>query len=104
MNYARGISAARVRKGLSKRRLASLIGVDASYVTHLEAGKKTPSLATVETIARVLDIPVYLLMLLSSDEADLRGVTVTNAETLGLALLDLLSPTTTEREDADPDA
>ena len=90
MNYAKGISGARIRKGLSKRKLASLMGVDASYVTRLEAGKKTPSLAMVETLASVLGMPVYVLMLLSSDEADLRGISPSDAKALGLGMLDLL--------------
>lgn len=78
------------------------MGVDASYVTHLEAGKKTPSLAMVETIASVLNIPVYLLMVLSSDEADLKGISTENATTLGIGLLDLLSPENGAGQDAEP--
>lgn len=100
MNYAKGIETARTRRGLSKRKLAMLIGVDPSYVTHLEAGKKTPSLTVVELIARALDIPVALLMLLSSDDVDLRGIEREAARTLGEALLTLSSSVADAHDDS----
>ncbi len=63
--------------------------VDASYVTHLEAGKKTPSLGMVETIANALQVPVYVFILMSSSDEDLNGIDVTDAKALGQGLLDL---------------
>jgi len=85
-----------MRRGLSKRKLAALTGVDASYITHLEAGKKTPSLPMVEMLARALDVPVYLLMFLSSDDGDLKGIDTAEANAMGLGLLGLLPATPTE--------
>lgn len=92
MNYGRGITTVRNRRGLSKRKLSALAGIAPSYVTHLEAGTKIPSLLTLESLARALDIPMCLLMLLSSDEEELKGIGTKGAETLGAALLDLLGP------------
>jgi transcriptional regulator with XRE-family HTH domain len=90
MDYGRGIIAARTKRGLSKRKLAARAGLVPSYITHLESGKKVPSLAAVEAISRALDIPVYLLMLLSSDEAELKGIDSPGAQSLAMGLLDLL--------------
>lgn len=104
MNYGRGIEAARTRQGISKRRLAALVGVDPSYITHLEAGKKTPSLPVVEKIATALEVPVYVLMLMSSDDGDLKGVDATEAGELARRLLDLLPAGEREDPDADSDA
>ncbi len=90
MNYGRGISSARLRVGMSKRKLALLAELDPSYITHIESGKKVPSLSAVEAIAHALDIPLYLLMLLSSDDSDLEDVSSKKAAALGNALLDLV--------------
>lgn len=95
MNYARGISEARQRRGLSKRKLAALAGFDPSYLTRIESGAKVPSLATLEAIATALRVPLYLLALLSSEEQDLQGVSAADASELGAGLLNLL-------EDTDP--
>ena len=104
MNYGRGIEAARTRQGISKRRLAALVGVDPSYITHLEAGKKTPSLPVVEKSATAREVPVYVLMLMSSDDGDLKGVDATEAGELARRLLDLLPAGEREDPDADSDA
>jgi len=101
MNYAKGLQAARKRKGLSKRRLASLAGFDASYITHLESGRKKPSLDAIEAIAGVLGVPVYLLMLWSADDADLKGVTASQAANLSGMLADLLHALDSEGGTAD---
>jgi len=90
MNYAKGIHAARQRMGISKRKLASLAGFDASYITHLEAGRKKPSLDAVEAISKALAVPVYLLMLWSAEDDDLLGVSGTQAAALSGMLTDLL--------------
>jgi transcriptional regulator with XRE-family HTH domain len=66
-----------------------MIDVDASYVTHIEAGRKVPSLEMFEKIAGALNLPVPVLMLLSADKKDLRGVGPEYASVLGERLADL---------------
>jgi transcriptional regulator with XRE-family HTH domain len=93
MNYAEGIRRARERAGLSKRKLASRAGFNASYVGLLESGKRLPSLDALETIATATEIPMGLLMLMCAEKQDLRGIDVSEANTLIDGLGALLNAT-----------
>lgn len=90
MNYGRAIKVARTTRGLSQKALAKRIGVDASFISVLEANKRSPSTETLETISKKLDVPLYLLMLLASEKRDLRGLPLEEATGLARQLLDLL--------------
>jgi transcriptional regulator with XRE-family HTH domain len=90
MNYAKGLTFARTKAGVSKRQLAKMVGVDASYITHIEAGRKKPSLDIMEKVAEVLKLPMPLLVLLSADSNDLLGASPEQAAILGVRLMDLL--------------
>ena len=46
----------REKKGLSQERLATLSGLDISFISMIERGKRTPSLQSIEKIAFALDI------------------------------------------------
>lgn len=74
MNYAKGLRRARERAHLSQRKLASKAGLDASYITMLEGGKRKPSIESVEKLAEALEMPSSLLFLLCAEKADLRGI------------------------------
>jgi len=74
MNYARGLRRARKQAQLSQRKLASLAGFDASYITMLEAGKRKPSIEFIEKTAAALGIPASLLLLMFAEKRDLRGI------------------------------
>jgi transcriptional regulator with XRE-family HTH domain len=56
MSYAGAITKARKRAGLSKRKLAKMVGYDASYLTHLEGGDRQPSLEAVARIAKACGV------------------------------------------------
>ena len=74
MNYAKAIRTLRGSRGLQQKDLASRLGLDPSYVSLLERGKRTPSTEVLQSLAEVFAVPVYLVMLLASEENDLRGV------------------------------
>ena len=57
----------RVRKGVSQQQLASLTGIERSYLSRLEHGNANPSLTTLERIASALGVAVADLL------ADPRG-------------------------------
>ena len=82
---------ARTKAGISKRGLAKLAGLDASYISHIEAGRRKPSLDTIEKIAEILSVPLPLLMLLSADTSDLKGISPEEATAMGERLLSLLA-------------
>jgi transcriptional regulator with XRE-family HTH domain len=90
MDYAKGLTLARTHAGVSKRRLAALAGLDASYVAHIEAGRRKPSLDAMESIAGALGITVPVLMLLSAENKELRGTNPEMATVLGERLMAVL--------------
>lgn len=90
MNYATGLRRAREQAGLSKRKLASLAQFDPSYITHLESGKRKPSLDALEAIAGSLGIPMSVLLLMCADKKDLRGIGPVRVRQLVERLLDAL--------------
>lgn len=90
MNYGRGMMLARTKAGMSKRQLAKDIGVDASFITHIETGRRKPSLDTLEKAAEVLGVPMPVLMLLSAEPRELTGISTEQAAVLGERLAGLL--------------
>lgn len=64
-SYAKGIREARRLAGLGQRELSSLSGFDPSYLSHVESGRKMPSVPAFEAIARALGMSPLLLFFLS---------------------------------------
>jgi transcriptional regulator with XRE-family HTH domain len=50
-DYASAIRHVRIRAKLSQRKLASAVGVHPTHISHLEAGRRLPSIEVVEAIA-----------------------------------------------------
>lgn len=96
MNYARAIRMVRAVKNLSQKDLAALVGVDTSYLSMIEAGRRRPSGRVVESIAKATKVPVHLLTLLASETQDLKNVSGVQAQALGQQLLELLVATEEE--------
>lgn len=55
-NYAKAIRVARTAVGLSKRQLCLRCKLSPSYATHIEAGKKVPSIAVLEALSKEFGI------------------------------------------------
>ena len=69
MDYGHGFRVNRERVGLSKRALAKAIGVDPSYITHIEAGRKVPSLEVLVAVAQATGVkPHFVLRDCETDE------------------------------------
>ncbi|WP_075306432.1 helix-turn-helix domain-containing protein [Hyalangium minutum] len=90
MNYGRALKKLREKRNLKQKELAEKAALDASYVSQIENGKRVPSTAAVEAIAKALDVPLYLLMLFASDAEDLRGISEEQARRLENQFLDLV--------------
>ncbi|MEA4892502.1 MAG: helix-turn-helix transcriptional regulator [Peptococcaceae bacterium] len=52
----------RLKKGLSKNRLAKLAGLSQTAVTFIEEGQRSPTLSTLRRLARALEVPVASLI------------------------------------------
>jgi transcriptional regulator with XRE-family HTH domain len=93
MNYARAIKTVRAIRGMSQQDLAARMGVDEAFVSRLGKKDGLPSGRTLERIALALDIPMYLLVLLASDEEELHSMSREQAEILGRQLLSMILTT-----------
>lgn len=62
----------RVSAGLTQRQLAARIGSTQPAVAHLEAGRRTPTLATLQRLARALGRDVTLIVPCDPDYAECR--------------------------------
>jgi transcriptional regulator with XRE-family HTH domain len=103
MKYGKAIRICRAARGLSQKDLATKISLDSSHISLIEAGKRTPSLDTIERIAKSLNVPVHLLMLLASEQKDVKTRSLPNIKDLSQMFLDLLlegDPTEKKKEHA----
>jgi transcriptional regulator with XRE-family HTH domain len=58
-------------KGLSQEKLAGLAGLDRSYMHRLESGRSSPTLDTLESLARALQVlPSELIARTDDSEED----------------------------------
>jgi transcriptional regulator with XRE-family HTH domain len=81
----------RAARHLSQTELADKLDVDRSIVSYWESGNRTPSAEMQQRLAKALNLPLYLLILLASNQDELTGVSAQNAQLFGLELLRLLA-------------
>lgn len=68
---ARVVRAARKKASLSQEALAELAGLHRTYISLLERSRRSPTLATLEAIARALDMtPAALIRLIAETAAE----------------------------------
>jgi transcriptional regulator with XRE-family HTH domain len=83
---------ARAARGISQQELAKLAEIRPSYLSMLERGdRKNPSTDLMARIARALNLPMPLLVLLGSNSSDLNLINPSEANRLARALLDALT-------------
>mgnify|MGYP006288169645 CR=1 FL=1 len=67
-NIGNKISMIRKNKNISQRELAQKANLSQSFISHLEHGKRNPTLNTLQSIAHALDIPLNKFLLFIIDE------------------------------------
>jgi transcriptional regulator with XRE-family HTH domain/retron-type reverse transcriptase len=87
MDYGKAIKIIRNSRGLSQKDLADRIRLAPSYISRIEAGERKPTIETLEKIAKKLGVPVYLIVLMSSNKTDLKGLPSDLINKLGENLL-----------------
>lgn len=65
--FGRTISELRREAGLSQEELADRCNLHRTYISQLERGLKSPSLATIEKLAHTLQKPPHLLIKAAED-------------------------------------
>lgn len=98
MNYGKAIRIARACRNLSQAQLGERTGLDASYISRIEAGQRKASLETLEACAKALQIPVFLLALAASNPDDLKGLPAEMIQPIAMALLQTLVDTLDDQE------
>lgn len=90
MRYGKAIRICRAAKGLSQKELASKAGIGSSHISLIEAGKRSPSLATVEKICDALRVPSHLVMLLAAEPGEIQAEHIDNLKDVSGMILNLL--------------
>jgi transcriptional regulator with XRE-family HTH domain len=90
MKYGRAIRICRAARGLSQKDMALKAGIKPSYVSLIEAGKRSPSLTTIEKIGKSLDVPTHLLMMLAAESGDVKSEHAKDLHDFSAAMLQLL--------------
>src|SRR6266536_4975564 len=74
LNLAHSIRSLRLRNGLSQRQLALRMSVPRTYVSKIENEKATPTLSSMERLARALEVTVPDLIMGGGREDDVRDL------------------------------
>lgn len=90
MNYAKAFRILRAAFGLRQTELAHRINISPSQLSLIEAGKRQPSLKTIDALARALGIPQALITVLATAADDLESQPDQDVSELGKILLRLL--------------
>jgi transcriptional regulator with XRE-family HTH domain len=90
VNYGRAIRTLCALREMSQQDLAKAMGVEESFVSRTLSKGASPTMKTLEKVATVFDAPVFLIVLLATD--DLPAFEKAQAEALGALFLELLVP------------
>lgn len=75
---------------MSQVDLAENAKLNPSYISLIEKSKRTPSMETLKKITQVLNVPLHLFVLLSSDRRDIKKLSAGKRSDIAEILLDLL--------------
>ena len=59
------------RLGLTQEQFAEKIGISCVYVGRIESGKSKPSIALMERMSEILEIPIVILLFFSLSQSDI---------------------------------
>lgn len=90
MDYGKAIRTVRGARGISQKELGKATKIDPSYISRIESGDRIPTLEGLEKIAKALCVPLYLLILLASEEKDLNGLPEKEANKIARELFGIL--------------
>lgn len=71
MTVGESIRSLRGAAGLMQRELAERVGISASMLSLVEAGKREPTIALLRSIGRALGIPTGVLFAIALDDPDI---------------------------------
>lgn len=83
MEYAKAVRIVRSIANISQGELADRAGLDRSYLSLIEGGKRKPTMETLQAISNALDMPFPLLTLLAVEKQDSKNIN--EEQVMGLA-------------------
>ena len=90
MNIGHALRVCRLAKKLSLDALAEAAGLSQSYLSMIEAGKREPTIPTLEKISSALGVPLPILFFLASEQDELKGLDEKTASSLSAAVLNVM--------------
>lgn len=90
MNYGKALRLARALAGLQQQQLADKAGIDASYISLIEQGKRSPSVKFIHKLSKAIGIPPYLFTFLAMEPEDTELLDEKELTSLGEALTRLV--------------
>lgn len=91
MKIGKTIKLFRIQRGLNQAELAERAHISKSYISLVEKGTREPSLSNLEKLAEALNIPVSMIVFMSSDNSELQNISPELADKLKLLSMDLIS-------------
>lgn len=91
MEYGRALKICRAALGLTQQDVAKKARITTSYLSLIEGGKRSPSLATLERISKAMGVPTHLVMLLAAGPQEIPGPERKKLGEVSKSLLDLLA-------------
>lgn len=73
MDYGKALRIARAISGLQQKEVAELAGLDTSYVSLIEGGKRRPGAQVLSDLCAAVGIPEPLFMLLGAEPKELNA-------------------------------
>lgn len=86
MNYGKALRLARALSGLQQQQLAEKAEIDASYISLIEQGKRTPSIKFIHKLSKAIGIPPYLFTFLAMESEDTEFLDKAELASIGEAL------------------
>src|SRR5437879_5137229 len=90
MDYGKALRLARALAGLQQQELAQVAGIDASYISLIEQGKRTPSLKLINKLSHAIGIPPHLFTFLAMEREDTEFLEPTELKSIGESLTKLV--------------
>lgn len=76
---------------MTQKELAKKADMSPSYVSLIEKGKRDVSIATLETLANAMNIPVEIILFMGADQSKLSRLSPALADELSMSILETLS-------------